>query len=420
MWSAPCILAGLLQAVPSAPVGEAGRALAEEGVRLAKDLRYGEALTKFEAALAVTAETDPDRALMLWNRARTLKALNRPEAAVGAFEVVIRSTPDAELRARAEDEISALRRDALGALQVDCAYENATVSVEGVPVDPQRCPARWADVRAGHHRLTLRTASAFAVSLEATVKAGDQKKVDMPPPALLHLAVTPRSAEVKIDGQKVQFLAGTAVQLPPGSHTIQATSPGMLPYSAAVTLPPAGANTVDVSLLALDRTAPTGAERGAGPMVTTISGGALVGSGVALFLLNRWNDEAADRENVDLTRDLGVSAYTLGAALAAGGLAWWAWPPADDPTTVACGAGGVGLLSGGGVLIANALRSGAGYSDGTTTLMAALGAAAAATGAAGLVIGIYRHGRPTSSSRENTPTASAVVGPEWAGVELSF
>lgn len=267
---------------------------AEDGADRARFLRAVSLFERgeHEAALAefvALAERVP-RPSVLFNLAATYEALRRyPEAAetyARYLAVAPDDAPDRRSALRGQQRVAAR----VGALDVQCAPEGATVAVGAAP---QPCPASLA-VATGEHRVVARWPDGRVAEARALVAAGERRTLRLEAPSAaraesvvpqgdreregeLLLRGLPPGATLRVDG--ALRAAGARVSLPRGSHRLRVDAPGRVPWEEVLAVTP-GPQT-----LALDLAAPS---RGPSPAafwsVAGASAALLVGAAVTGFL----------------------------------------------------------------------------------------------------------------------------------------
>jgi hypothetical protein len=109
---------------------ERARLLFREGVSLAKQERWTDALEKFEASRDLV-----ERASTLFNIGTTLMRLTRPRAAIATFEQFLALEEQKERRKAAQDLIEQAR-STLATIELTIEPRNARLSVDGEAIPP--------------------------------------------------------------------------------------------------------------------------------------------------------------------------------------------------------------------------------------------------------------------------------------------
>jgi hypothetical protein len=147
------------------------------------------------------------------------------------------------------------------------------------------------------------------------------------------LKSTPDGAQIAIDGQPPVGVTPLNVELPPGKHTIQLTSPGFEPQSREVVV--IADQTITVPMDLLPKQDDDGNEPSRILPYSLIGGGvALIGAGVALIAINQ-DKIPSNPKRVYQTTTRGIVVGSVGLAVAAAGAFLWFRSSGSTSTPVA-------------------------------------------------------------------------------------
>ena len=214
----------------------AARAAFEQGIRLASEQRWAEALAAFERSRASL-----DRPSTAYNAALALQHLGRMIEARRALEQCLAMPDTAEEPefARDANEVLTAVRGAIGDLTLRASPEHAALRVDGADTGLLG-PSRRVELDPGHRVLTL-SARGYAprdLSLDVALGAREEREVTLvPEPARLAVRVTPDTASVFVDG--VPHGRGAASwEGPPHSLWVRVTAAGYVSSTREMTLGP--------------------------------------------------------------------------------------------------------------------------------------------------------------------------------------
>ncbi len=274
---AACLLVALrpsaTSAQPSAdPAGEGAR-LKAEGDAYMDDIKYAQALEKYEAAYKVSA--DP---ALLYNQGRALEALARYPEALDRLRAFDAKAPP-EVHAKVPN-LKKLLDDIAGRttlLTVEVAQQGATIRLGSVVLGTSPLPELR--VNAGKAKIEVSLDGMEPASREVDLPGGGAKKesfklVPKDKTAVLAVDSPVKGATVRIDGGAPTQVP-TEARLSPGKHTVTLTASGYEDNTVEVVLQPNARRELRI-------------EPGESPVYEkwwfwTIWGGVLVGAGASVL-----------------------------------------------------------------------------------------------------------------------------------------
>jgi len=150
------------------------QALLREGTQLYEEGGYPDALTKFEQAYALYPSPK-----LLFNMAKTARALGRPVDAIEAFERFLAEATDVppEMVESAKRSVAELSLN-VGSLMIDCSTAGAEISVDGKRIGLAPI-MKLLRVVPGNHQVTATHPSALPAVENVVVAAGTAQTVGL-------------------------------------------------------------------------------------------------------------------------------------------------------------------------------------------------------------------------------------------------
>ena len=190
------------------------QALLREGTQLYEQGGYADALTKFEQAYALYPSPK-----LLFNMAKTARALGRPVDAIEAFERFLAEATDVppEMVESAKRSVAELSLN-VGSLMIDCGTAGAEISVDGKRIGLAPI-MKLLRVVPGNHQVTATHPSALPAVENVVVAAGTAQTVAVRLRPLAPSAVVAPSLP-------------PAVSAPAAAYDVQAARPATTPVAA--------------------------------------------------------------------------------------------------------------------------------------------------------------------------------------------
>ncbi len=310
------LAAGLLMVEPvhAQAQGEAAaRAHYERGVALFDEGQFTAALAEFEAAYEAS-----HRAPILFNIGQLEARLGRSVEAVDTLRRYLAEGGDAvsaERRALVEAEI-ATQSARIASVTASVTVPGATVSIDDVEVGTAPLPSALR-VSAGEHVIAARADGFETARFRFRIAGGESQTVALElvarsaDAARLRLAVDVPGADVQVDGRSIGL---SPIELPvglaAGSHRIEVTRPGYVPFDRTIEVAAGTEATLSVDLTRASSSRPGVLTQVVFAVPTTsytirVDGERIQGSSVQLpHGLHDLSIEAADMETIERRVDI--------------------------------------------------------------------------------------------------------------------
>jgi hypothetical protein len=231
------------------PPAARASALRDEGNDAMLGMRYADALSAYEKALALS----PDEVGLYYSVARAQQFLGDYPAALTALETFdARATAEVKAKVGGLGDLFAQIRPRVATLELTSSHGGARVIVRDkvvgtTPLPPARLPA-------GASTLQLELDGFFTETRDVVLPGGGTLKLDVPmhprsTSGLLNISTDPIGAVIAIDGREI----GTAsprveLTLPAGPHDVRAHHDGYDDARVALMLAPGATRDVSVPL----------------------------------------------------------------------------------------------------------------------------------------------------------------------------
>lgn len=270
--------------------GGDARRLFEQGLELADQERWGEAVDAFRQSRAIV-----ERPSTVFNLGNALFRVGRMTAAIAAFDDFVRIAHPRRDRAQVAEatRLRGVAQTSLATLVIDVMPADATLTIDGdaiastgarreIALDPGRHDLRA--VADGHEPYTTPITLSSGARTELAVRLAEERPPAPAPPAppamgrlLVHTTV--RGATVRVGDETIADRV--AHELPPGTHDVVATARGFRRFERTVRIEPGETTTLDVTLV---RVATPARSSGvlSSPVFWIVTGVVVVGAGVTV------------------------------------------------------------------------------------------------------------------------------------------
>jgi hypothetical protein len=304
-----------------------------EGYFSSKD--YRRALAEF-SHLVELASTTEERSSVAFMVGRCQEMLGDAEKAVVLFDQVAHMDADRQVIDAAVRKIGELAPK-LGAIEVECAYPDAVLELNGRAAEPGKCPAFWGSLNPGVRRVSLRGPLGRLAQVDVEVKAGQTVKAPFPQMGRLRIRVSPEDATVEVDD--MPQANPSILALLPGSYRVAARGVGFQTSEARLAVESDDETLFIRNLLPAGKPSvvegsPQG--RGHGPWPWWVVGAGVAAAAAGAVMLHaaetsdvrKGDTELEDR--VGLYRTLSTVGFVVGGAAVASGVTWLLWPTGPD------------------------------------------------------------------------------------------
>lgn len=235
-----CALAATLTRAPSAAAQQptlpslspeataaAARTEFEQGLRSLDDGRFAEAVVSLERSLALR-----NSGSALYNLGLALRGTGSYRRAIVTFERFLATVPPSSNEARDANAILAELRRGLVRVRVRAVGETAELLVDDARVSAGDGTSEF-QLDPGSHRFEARRPGYAPARVERSFIAGEQAELvldasEAPLPAHLEVELSPRDAELRLDGVVVGH-GNASLTTGPGRHRLEATALGREP-----------------------------------------------------------------------------------------------------------------------------------------------------------------------------------------------